>query len=428
MSMQVEKLEKGMAKLTIEVSAEKFEEAMKTAYKKNAKKIDIPGFRKGKAPMSFIEKMYGPEIFFEDAANIIIPDAYEEEVEASDVEPMARPDIDIVQMEKGKDFIFTATVAIKPEVTLGQYKGIETEALSVEVSDDEIMDELKSQQEKNASMVTVEDRAAELDDTVTIDFEGFVDGVAFDGGKARDHRLVLGSHSFIDTFEDQLVGKSTGEETEVNVTFPEDYHQADLAGKPALFKVTVKKIEKKVLPEIDDDLAQDVSEFETLDEYKEDIRAKLTEKKENENRAKKEDAIIEKIIEGATMEIADDMVNAQAERMFSNFAQNVQMQGINIDQYMLLTGNTAQGMLEQMKPQALKSIQSRLVLEAVAAAENIEATEEEANEKIESIAKSYNMEAEDFKKAVGEKEIKQLQDDIKVEKAIEFILDSAIEK
>ena len=391
-------------------------------------KINVPGFRKGKAPMAIIEKMYGSDVFYEDAANIIIPDAYEEEVSASDVEPVARPGIDVVQIEKGKSFIFTATVAIKPEVELGKYTGIEVEKADSEVSDDEIMQELKSEQEKNASMETVEDRAAQLDDTVTIDFEGFVDGEAFEGGKGTDYPLVLGSHSFIDTFEDQLVGRNTGEETEVNVTFPEDYQAKELAGKPAVFKVTVKKIEKKVLPEIDDELAQDVSEFDTLDEYKADIKAKLLEKKEKENKAKKEDAVIEQIIEGAKMEIADDMVTAQTENMLREFAQNIQMQGISIEQYMQFTGNTAQGMMEQMRPQALKRIQSRLVLEAVAAAEKLEASDGEVDEKIEQIAKAYGMEADKLKKTIGEKEMEQIKEDIKVEKAVEFVTDSAVEK
>ncbi|MBE5927852.1 MAG: trigger factor [Lachnospiraceae bacterium] len=428
MSMTVEKLEKGMAKLTIEVSAERFDEALKEAYKKNVGKINVPGFRKGKAPMSVIEKMYGTEIFYEDAANILIPDAYEEELKDAEVEPVARPSVDVVQLEKGKSFIFTATVAIKPEVTLGKYKKVKVEALSAEVSDDEVMAELKKEQDKNAVMEVVEDAAAELDNTVTIDFEGFVDGVAFEGGKGTDYPLVLGSHSFIDTFEDQLVGKKTGDEVDVNVTFPEQYQAEELAGKPALFKVVVKKIEKKVLPEIDDELAQDVSEFETLDEYKADIKAKLIEKKEKENKAKKEDAVIEQIIEASEMEIADDMIMAQSENMLREFAQNMQMQGLSLEQYMQFTGNTPQAMLEQMKPQALKRIQSRLVLEAVAAAENIEVSDEEVDEKIEEMAKMYGMDAATIKESVGEAEINQMKEDIKVEKAVELVTDAAVEK
>ena len=428
MSMTVEKLEKGMAKLTIEVSAERFDEALKEAYKKNVGKINVPGFRKGKAPMSVIEKMYGTEIFYEDAANILIPDAYEEELKDAEVEPVARPSVAVVQLEKGKSFIFTATVAIKPEVTLGKYKKVKVEALSAEVSDDEVMAELKKEQDKNAVMEVVEDAAAELDNTVTIDFEGFVDGVAFEGGKGTDYPLVLGSHSFIDTFEDQLVGKKTGDEVDVNVTFPEQYQAEELAGKPALFKVVVKKIEKKVLPEIDDELAQDVSEFETLDEYKADIKAKLIEKKEKENKAKKEDAVIEQIIEASEMEIADDMIMAQSENMLREFAQNMQMQGLSLEQYMQFTGNTPQAMLEQMKPQALKRIQSRLVLEAVAAAENIEVSDEEVDEKIEEMAKMYGMDAATIKESVGEAEINQMKEDIKVEKAVELVTDAAVEK
>ncbi len=427
MSMTVEKLEKGMAKLTIEVSAERFDEALKQAYKKSVGKINVPGFRKGKAPMSVIEKMYGAEIFYEDAANILIPDAYEEELTDAEVEPVARPSIDVVQLEKGKNFIFTATVAIKPEVTLGKYKKVKVDALTAEVSDDEVMDEIKKEQDKNAVMEVVEG-AAELDNTVTIDFEGFVDGEAFEGGKGTDYPLVLGSHSFIDTFEDQLVGKKTGDEVDVNVTFPEQYQAEELAGKPALFKVVIKKIEKKVLPEIDDELAQDVSEFETLDEYKADIKAKLIEKKEKENKAKKEDAVIEQIIEASEMEIADDMIMAQAENMLREFAQNMQMQGLSLEQYMQFTGNTVQGMLEEMKPQALKRIQSRLVLEAVAAAENIEVSDEEVDEKIEDMAKMYSMDAATIKESVGEAEINQMKEDIKVEKAVELVTDAAVEK
>ena len=428
MSMTVEKLEKGMAKLTIEVSAERFDEALKEAYKKNVGKINVPGFRKGKAPMSVIEKMYGTEIFYEDAANILIPAAYEEELKDAEVEPVARPSVDVVQLEKGKSFIFTATVAIKPEVTLGKYKKVKVEALSAEVSDDEVMAELKKEQDKNAVMEVVEDAAAELDNTVTIDFEGFVDGVAFEGGKGTDYPLVLGSHSFIDTFEDQLVGKKTGEEVDVNVTFPEQYQAEELAGKPALFKVVIKKIEKKVLPEIDDELAQDVSEFETLDEYKADIKAKLIEKKEKENKAKKEDAVIEQIIAASEMEIADDMIMAQSENMLREFAQNMQMQGLSLEQYMQFTGNTPQAMLEQMKPQALKRIQSRLVLEAVAAAENIEVSDDEVNEKIDEMAKMYGMDAATIKESIGEAEINQMKEDIKVEKAVELVTDAAVEK
>ena len=427
MSLQVEKMEKSMAKLTIEVSAEKFAEAIKAAYKKNAGKINVQGFRKGKAPFSVVEKMYGSEIFYEDAANIIIPDAYEEELKNSDVEPVSRPEVDVVQIEKGKPFIFTATVAIKPEVTLGTYKGIEVECEKAIVTDEDVMDELKREQEKNASMETVEDRPAELGDKTTIDFEGFVDGVAFEGGKGTDYPLELGSHSFIDTFEDQIVGANVGDELDVNVTFPDEYQAEELAGKPALFKVTVKKIEKKILPEIDDELAQDVSEFDTLDEYKEDIKAKLLDGKTKEANAKKEDAVVEKIIEGATMEIADAMITDQTERMIREYAQNLQMQGLSIEQYMQFTGNTVEQMMEQMRPQAEKRIQSRLVLEAVAAAENLEVSDDEVNEKLEEMGKMYGMDAAKVKEAVGEDGVNQMKEDIKVEKAINLVTEAAKE-
>jgi len=428
MSLKVEKLEKGMAKLTIEVSAEKFDEALKAAYKKNVGKINVPGFRKGKAPMKMIEKLYGAEVFYEDAANIIIPDAYDEEVTASDVEPVARPTVDVEQMEKGKAFIFTATVAVKPEVTLGDYKGIEVDKVEVEVTDEEVMDKLKAEQEKNATMEVVTDRTSEMGDIVTIDFEGFVDDVAFEGGKGSDYALTLGSHTFIDTFEDQLVGKNVDDNVDVNVTFPDEYQAEELAGKPALFKVTVKKIEKKVLPEINDELAQDVSEFDTLDEYKEDIKAKLLDGKTKEANAKKEDAVVEKIIEGATMEIADDMVEMQAERMINEMAQNMQMQGLSFEQYMQFTGMTLEKIKDDMKPQALKRIQARLVLEAVAAAEKFEVTDEEVDAKFEDIAKMYGVEAAKIKENAGEDGIKQMKEDIKVEKAADFVRDNAVEK
>lgn len=427
MSLQVEKLEKGMAKLTIEVPAEKFDEALKAAYKKNVKKYNIPGFRKGKAPMKIIEQMYGPEIFYEDAANIIIPEAYEEEIKDCEVEPVARPTVDVEQIDKGENFIFTATVAIKPEVTLGAYKGIEVEVEKAVVTEEDIMESLKEEQEKNASIQTVDSRAAKLDDILTIDFEGFIDGEPFEGGKGTDYALTLGSHSFIDTFEDQLVGTNTGDEVEVNVTFPEDYQAKELAGKPAMFKVKVNKIEEKLLPEIDDELAQDVSEFDTLDEYKADIRAKLLEKKENEIKAKKEDAVIEKIIEGASMEIADDMITEHAQRMIREYAQSLQMQGLNIQQYMQYTGNTVEKMMEQMRPQAEKRIKSRLVLEAVAAAESFEVTDEDLDNKIKELADMYGMESEKIKETAGEEEMKQIREDIKVERAIDFVTESAKE-
>ena len=372
MSVQVEKLEKNMAKLTIEVSSEEFENAIAKAYKKNKNKISMPGFRKGKAPRAMIEKMYGKGIFYEDAANSIIPDAYADAAKESELEIIAQPEIDVTQIESGKPFIFTATVALKPEVTLGEYKGIEVEKKEVEVTDEEVEAEINKVRESNARMLDIDDRATQDGDTVLIDFDGYVDGKQFEGGKADDYSLVLGSHSFIDNFEEQLVGKNIGDDVEVNVTFPENYQAEELQGKPAVFKVKIKEIKVKELPELDDDFAQDVSNFDTIAEYKEDLKKKLTENKEEALKREREEAVIGKIIENAQMDIPEQMVDAQTRQMTQEFAQRLSSQGLSIDQYMQFTGLTPQKMIEELKPQALKRIQSRLVLEAVVAAENIE--------------------------------------------------------
>lgn len=425
MSVQVENLEKSMAKLTIEVSAEEFEAAMQKSYIKNKNRMQIPGFRKGKAPRAMIEKMYGPGVFYEDAANAVIPDAYEAAAKESGLEIVSQPEIDVTQIEKGKSFIFTATVAVKPEVTLGQYKGLKYEAEPVEVTDEELETELKKVQEQQSSTVTVEDRPAAQGDIVTIDYEGFCDGVAFDGGKASDYDLTLGSHSFIDTFEDQLVGKTAGEETEVHVTFPEEYHEKSLAGKPAVFKVTVKAIKQKILPELDDEFASEVSDFETLEEYKADLKAKALERKEKEAKAAKESALIEKVVEGAQMEIADAMVVSQARNMVNDFAQRIQMQGMTMQQYLQYTGMTVDTLVEQMKPQALKRIQSRLVLEAVAAAEKIEVSDEEAEAELQRMADAYKMELDKVKEYMRESEIASLKQDLAVQKAAELVASAA---
>ena len=428
MSVQVENLEKSMAKLTIEVAADEFEAALNKAYQKSKNKINLPGFRKGKAPRAMIEKMYGAGIFVEDAANIIIPDAYESAAKESELEIVAQPEIAVEQAEKGKPFIFTATVAIKPDVTLGDYKGIEVEKKEAEVSEDEISAEIDRVRESNARMITIDDRATQDGDTVVIDFDGYVDGEQFEGGKAEDYTLVLGSHSFIDNFEDQLVGKNIGDDVEVNVTFPEQYQAEELQGKPALFKVKIKEIKVKELPELDDDFAQDVSECDTLDAYKEEVKSKLVKTKEDDIKREKEDAVIEKIIENATMEIPEQMVDAQTRQMTQEFAQRLQSQGLSLEQYMQFTGLTAQTMMEQLKPEALKRIQSRLVLEAVAAAEKMEATEEDFEAEIKSIAESYQMEADKLKELVGEEEKKQIALDMAVQKAVEFVVDAAVEK
>ena len=428
MSVQVEKLEKNMAKLTIEVSSEEFENAIAKAYKKNKNKISMPGFRKGKAPRAMIEKMYGKGIFYEDAANSIIPDAYADAAKESELEIVAQPEIDVTQIESGKPFIFTATVALKPEVTLGEYKGIEVEKKEVEVTDEEVEAEINKVRESNARMLDIDDRATQDGDTVLIDFDGYVDGKQFEGGKADDYSLVLGSHSFIDNFEEQLVGKNIGDDVEVNVTFPENYQAEELQGKPAVFKVKIKEIKVKELPELDDDFAQDVSNFDTIAEYKEDLKKKLTENKEEALKREREEAVIGKIIENAQMDIPEQMVDAQTRQMTQEFAQRLSSQGLSIDQYMQFTGLTPQKMIEELKPQALKRIQSRLVLEAVVAAENVETTEEELDKEIENMASMYQMEVDKLKEVIGEEEKKQIGLDLAVQKAVEIVTEAAVEK
>ena len=428
MSVQVEKLEKNMAKLTIEVSSEEFENAIAKAYKKNKNKISMPGFRKGKAPRAMIEKMYGKGIFYEDAANSIIPDAYADAAKESELEIVAQPEIDVTQIESGKPFIFTATVALKPEVTLGEYKGIEVEKKEVEVTDEEVEAEINKVRESNARMLDIDDRATQDGDTVLIDFDGYVDGKQFEGGKADDYSLVLGSHSFIDNFEEQLVGKNIGDDVEVNATFPENYQAEELQGKPAVFKVKIKEIKVKELPELDDDFAQDVSNFDTIAEYKEDLKKKLTENKEEALKREREEAVIGKIIENAQMDIPEQMVDAQTRQMTQEFAQRLSSQGLSIDQYMQFTGLTPQKMIEELKPQALKRIQSRLVLEAVVAAENIETTEEELDKEIENMASMYQMEVDKLKEVIGEEEKKQIGLDLAVQKAVEIVTEAAVEK
>ncbi|MBP1753623.1 MAG: tig [Firmicutes bacterium] len=422
MSLQVEKLEKNMAKLTIEASAEEFEVALEKAYQKNKGKMNVQGFRKGKAPRSIIEKMYGVSVFYEDAANELIPEAYDKAATESGLDIVSRPDIDVVQIEKGQSFIFTAEVALKPEVTLGTYKGIKVEKKEAEVTEDEIMAQINKEREQNSRTITVDDRAVQDGDITVIDFEGFVDGVAFEGGKGENYSLTIGSHSFIDTFEEQLIGKTIGEAVEVNVTFPEEYQAKELAGKPALFKVTVKEIKMKELPELDDDFAQDVSEFDTLDEYKENIKATIKENKEKELKTAKENDVVDKIIEGATMDIPEPMISAQVNQMAEDFAQRIQQQGLSVEQYFQFTGMDAKKFLESMKPQAVKRIQSRLVLEAVAKAEKIEVSEEDVEKELTEMAAMYQMEADKLKELIGEKEKEQIKADIAVQKAVDFVV------
>ncbi|MDU7027603.1 trigger factor [Robinsoniella peoriensis] len=427
MSLQVEKLEKNMAKLTIEASAEELEKAIQAAYQKNKGKINMPGFRKGKAPRVMIEKMYGPGVFYEDAANALIPDAYAKEVESCDLDIVSQPKIDVVQIEKGKSFIFTAEVALKPVVTLGEYKGVEVEKQAVEVTDEEIMAEIDKERENNSRTIDVDDRAVQNGDMVKLNFEGFVDGEAFEGGKGEDYDLTIGSGSFIPGFEEQLVGAKIGEEMEVNVTFPEEYQAAELAGKAAVFKCTVNEIKVKELPEADDDFAKDVSEFDTLAEYKEDIKKNLAEKKEKEAKTAKENAVVAKIVENAEMEIPDPMVDGQVRQMADDFARRIQSQGLSVEQYFQFTGMSAEKLFEQMRPEAEKRIQNSLVLEAVAKAEDIQISDEKVEEELAKMAEMYKMEVEKLKEIMGDYEKEQIKNDLAIQEAVTMVTEAAKE-
>ena len=427
MSLQVEKLEKNMAKLTIEVSAEDLDKAMEKAYQKQKSRISFPGFRKGKAPRKMIESMYGKGVFMEDAVNSLVPQEYTKALGECDLEIVSQPEINVTQMEPGKALIFTADVAVKPEVTLGDYKGVEVPKSEIAVTDEEVDAEVKKEQDKNARTVAVEDRAAANGDITTIDFEGFVDGVAFEGGKGTDYALTLGSGTFIPGFEDQLVGANTGDHVEVKVTFPEEYQAKELAGKEAVFQCDVKKIETKEVPELDDEFAKDVSEFDTLAEYKEDVKKKLTEKKEKEARTAKENAAVDKAIENAQMDIPELMTKTECRQMMDDFSRRMQQQGLSMEQYFQFTGQSMDKMMDDMKPQALKRIQTRLVLEKVAEAENIQPSEEEITEEIQKMADAYKMEADKIREAIGESGLEQMKKDMAVQKAVTVIADAAVE-
>ena len=425
MSVQVEKLEKNMAKLTVEVSAEDFKAAIKKAFNKNKNRFAIPGFRKGKAPQAMIEKMYGEGVFYEDAADEAINASYAEAMKESGLDIVSRPEVTIEKIGKDEPFVYSALVAVKPEVTLGQYKGVEVEKADASVSAEDVEAELKKVQEQNARLLTVEDRGVEDGDQTVIDFEGFVDGKGFEGGKAEDYPLTIGSHSFIDTFEEQLIGKKIGEECEVNVTFPTEYHAADLAGKPATFKVTVKEIKVKELPELNDEFASEVSEFDTLDEYKKDVEKKLAEKKEIEANSKNEDAVVAKVVENATMEIPDKMIDAQAENMVQDMARRMQSQGLSLDMYLKYTGMTVEQMKEQARPDAEKRIRTRLVLEAVAKAENIQISDEKVDEEVAKMAEAYKMEVEKLKSYMSESDVKQMKEHLAVQQAVDLLVAEA---
>ena len=427
MSVKVEKLEKNMAKLTMEVPAEELEKAIQGAYLKQKNRINIPGFRRGKAPRAMIEKMYGAGIFYGVAANALIPEAYSKAVDECGETIVSRPSISIEQLEKGKPFIFTAEVALKPEVVLGDYKGLEVPKSDLEVTEEEIAGELKREQENNSRSIDVDDRAVMDGDKVTLDFEGSVDGEAFEGGKGTDYPLTIGSGAFIPGFEEQLVGAEIGQEKEVNVTFPENYQAKELAGKAAVFKCTVKKIEMKELPELNDDFAKDVSEFDTLEEYKADIKKNLEEKKADAAKRSREDAAVEKAIENASMEIPDAMLETQVDQMLDDFARRIQAQGLSMEQYMQFTGATQDAMREQMKPQAMKRIQTRLVLEKIAEAENIQISDERLDEEIAKMAEMYKMEADKLKEMMGDYEKDQMKKDLAVQEAVTLISDAAVE-
>ena len=428
MSLQVERLEHNMAKLTIEVSAEELEGALQKAYQKQKGKISIPGFRKGKVPRQLVEKMYGPEIFYDDAANALIPEAYAKAYDESGLDIVSQPKIDVTHIEKGKAFIFTAEVAVKPEVTLGQYKGIEVDSFSTEVSAEEVEAKLTEEQNKNARTITVEGRPVQDKDEVVLDFEGFVDGVAFEGGKGENYPLTIGSGSFIPGFEEQLIGVEPEQEVEVKVTFPEDYHAEDLKGKDAVFKCTVHEIKAKELPELDDEFASEVSEFDTLEEYKADVEKKLREEKESTGKRAQEDQAVNAIIANAEMDLPEAMIETEARQMLDNFAQRLQQQGLTFEQYMQFTGMTVDKMTEEMRPQAEKRIKTRLVLEAIVSAENIEVSDERLDEEVAKMAEAYGMEVDKLKEYMGDREKEQMKLDMAVQDAITFVVENAVVK
>ncbi len=428
MSLQVEKLEKNMAKLTIEVSSDKLEKALQSAYMKQKNRISLPGFRKGKVPRHMIEKMYGAEVFYDDAANELIQGAYSDAYDESELEIVSQPKIDIVQIEKGKPFIFTAEVATKPEVTLGEYKGLSVDKVSDHVDPEEVDDRIRKEAEKNARAVAVEGRPVQEKDEVVLDFEGFVDGVAFEGGKGENYPLVIGSGSFIPGFEEQLIGVEPEQEVEVKVTFPENYQAEELKGKDAVFKCTIHEIKAKELPEIDDEFAAEVSEFDTLEEYKADVEAKLREQKAADGKTKQEDQAVEQAVENASMEIPEAMIETQARQMADDFANRIQSQGLSLEQYFQITGMSEEKMLEELHAQAEKRIRTRLVLEAVAKAENIEISDEKLDEELAKMAEAYKMEADKLKELMGENEKKQMKEDMAVQEAVTFLVENAVER
>ncbi len=414
-----------MAKMTVEVPAERFDEAVKVVFNKNKNRFTVPGFRKGKAPLAMVENFYGASIFYEDAANDVVDEAYPEAAKESGLDIVSRPSIEVIQIGKGQPMVFTAEVAVKPPVTLGEYKGVEVERASEEVSDEDVENELKKEQDQNSRLISVDDRPVQDGDTVTIDYDGYIDGEPFEGGKAEDYRLIIGSHTFVGDFEEQLIGKNIGDEFDVNVTFPDDYHAADLAGKDAVFKVKIKEIRYKELPELDDEFASEVSEFETLDEYKDDIRAKLKETRAREAATENENRVVDKVVSNAQINIPEPMIEAQEEDLVNEYARQMQSQGLPFNDYLRYTGMTVDDMKEQMRPQAEQRIRTRLTLEAVAAAENIEVSDEEVEAELQKMADSYEMELDKVKEMMGEDQIKMLKEDLAVQDAIDLLVAEA---
>ena len=428
MSVQVENLEKNMAKLTITVSADKFEKAMQGAYIKQKSRINIPGFRKGKVPRAMIEKAYGPEVFYDEAANIVINEEYPQAMDESGLDIVSRPDIEVTQVEKGKEFVFTAEVAVKPDVVLGEYKGVTVTKAEAVVTEEEVDAEIENTRNKQARTVDVTDRPVADGDTVIIDFEGFVDGNPFEGGKGENHSLEIGSHSFIDTFEEQLIGKNAGDDAEVHVTFPEQYHAQELAGKPAVFQVKIHAIKAKEIPELNDEFVSDISEFETLDEYKEDVRQKLLKRKQDTVKGAKEDEAIQKIIDASSMDIPEPMIEMQCENMIQEFEGRISQQGLTLDQYMQFSGSNMNRMKEQVRPEAIQRIQSSLVLEKIAKEEKIEVTTEEIDAQIEKMASVYGMAGEKMKEFLSDEDKENIERNLSIEKAVEIIMEHAVEQ
>lgn len=428
MSVQVENLEKNMAKLTIELPAEELDKAIEAAYQKQKKQISIQGFRKGKVPRAMIEKIYGAEIFYEDAANALMQQNYAAAVDESGIDIVSRPTVDVVQIEKGQPFIFTAEVAVKPEVTLGKYMGVTVTKIDTSVSEEDVDAELEKERDNNARIITVSDRPVADGDTAVIDFEGFVDGVAFEGGKGENHPLVIGSHTFIDNFEEQLIGKNAGEDVEVSVTFPEQYQAAELAGKAAVFKVKINEVKTKELPELDDEFAQDVSEFDTLAEYRESVKKRLEEQKQEEARRTKEDEAIQKIIDKSKMDIPDAMIETQCETMLDEFAQRIAQSGLSMEQYLQFSGLTVDALMDQVRPEAISRIKSSLVLEKIAEEENIQASEEELAAEIEKMAAGYGMEADKLKDLMGDSEKESMKKELELSKAADLIMENVKER